>query len=416
MAIAMTSETHPARATEGLEAALADTEAAIARDPTALAPHRRAWDLYRQLGRYDAALTAAQRAVRVAPDSAIAHSELSAAYGCLGDIPAMRAAAEQAIALAPDLAAAHFARATALLLTGDFEAGWPEYEWRLRLPGTAGGIPPDDMPRWDGAPMPTRRLLLFADQGRGDIIQFARYIPWAAAHCAELALCCPAEMWPLLRQFPEITHLVQQWYQAPRCDCFAPLGSLPMLAQTRPETIPAPVPYLRADPARTAAWRARLDALLPGDHRHVGLIWAGNTAHTGDRERSASLASLAPLAARRDVVLLSLQQGPAQTQAGQYFGRAPLFNLAPELRGFDDTMAVLGALDLLISVDTGVVHLAGAMGRPVWVLLPFAPDWRWLLGRGDSPWYPTLRLFRQSALGDWASSVAQAVAALDTPP
>lgn len=413
MAIAMTSETRPVPTTEALEAALADVEAAIARDPNSLAHHRRAWDLYRQLGRYGEALAAAQHAVRVAPNSAVAHSELSAAYGCLGDIPAMRAAAEQAIALAPDLATAHFARATALLLTGEFEAGWREYEWRLRLPGTAGGIPPDDLPRWDGTPLPNGRLLLFADQGRGDIIQFARYIPWAATRCAELAVCCPSEMWPILRQFPDVTHLVQQWYQAPPCDCFAPLGSLPMLAGTRLDSVPAPVPYLCADPSRAAAWRARLDALLPRGHRRVGLIWAGNTAHTGDRERSASLANLSPLAAQRGVTLLSLQRGPAQAQAGQYFGRAPLFNLAPELRGFDDTMAVLDTLDLLISVDTGVVHLAGAMGRPVWVLLPFAPDWRWLLGRDDSPWYPTLRLFRQSALGDWPSAVARAVGALN---
>lgn len=409
----MATNNHYPNEAQDLEAALAQTQAAIARNPDTVALHRHAWDLYRRLGRYHDSLAAARRAVDLAPGDAMAHTELAAAYGALGDTAAMRAATEQALALAPGLATAHFARGTALLLTGAFEEGWREYEWRLHLPGTAGGIPPEDLPRWDGAPMPHGRLLLFADQGRGDIIQFARYIPWAAARCAELALCCPSEMWPILRQFPEITHLVQQWYQAPRCDCFAPLGSLPMLAGTRLDTIPAPVPYLRADPARAATWRARLDALLPHGHRRVGVIWAGNTAHTGDRERSTSLATLGPLAARRDVALVSLQRGPAQAQAGQHFGRAPLFNLAPELHGFHDTMAVLDALDLLISVDTGVVHLAGAMGRPVWLLLPFAPDWRWLLEREDTPWYPTLRLFRQPAPGDWASVVAQANAALD---
>jgi ADP-heptose:LPS heptosyltransferase len=186
-----------------------------------------------------------------------------------------------------------------------------------------------------------------------------------------------------------------------------------MLAGTRPETIPAPIPYLRADPARVAVWRRRLDTLVPRGHRRIGLIWAGNTAHTGDRERSTTLATLLRLAARPATALLSLQQGPARTQVARHVGGAPLINLAPELHGFADTMAVLEAIDLLISVDTGVVHLAGAMGRPAWVLLPYAPDWRWLLGRNDTPWYPTLRLFRQPAPEDWASAVAAAVAALD---
>ena len=395
--------------------ALALLDQAIAAAPDIARYHRRAWDLHHQLGQHDAALAAARRAVVLAPSDAGAHSELAAAHGCLGDMAAMCAAAKQAIALDPELASAHFARAAALLVTGRFDQGWREYEWRLRLPGTAGGIPPAELPRWDGTPIPGR-LLLFADQGRGDIIQFARFIPWAAARCGELALCCPGEMWPILRQFPQVHHLVQQWYEAPDCTCFAPLGSLPMLAGITLETIPAPIPYLRADPARVAAWRRRLDALLPAGPRRIGLIWAGNTAHTGDRERSMTLDRLAPLCARTDIALFSLQRGPAQAQAARHVGRAPLFNLAPELHGFADTMAVLEALDLLISVDTGVVHLAGAMGRPAWVLLPYAPDWRWLLGRDDSPWYPTLRLFRQTTAGDWAGAVARIAAEIGPPP
>src|SRR6185312_6966300 len=152
-----------------------------------------------------------------------------------------------AIALAPVLASAHFARAAALLLGGEFAEGWREYEWRLRLPGTAGGIPPDDVRRWDGTPMPDGKLLLFADQGRGDIIQFARYIPWAAQRCPNLSLCCASEMWPILRQFSELRHLVTHWHEVPPCDAFAPLGSLPMLARTRLNNIPAKLPYLRAE-------------------------------------------------------------------------------------------------------------------------------------------------------------------------
>lgn len=394
------------------ERVLALVEQAIAAAPEVAANHGRASELYRRLGRPEAALAAAQRAVTLQPDTALLHVELAMAHGALGDIAGMRHSAERAIALAPDLAVAHFTLATALLLTSAFAEGWPEYEWRLRLPGTAGGMPPDDWPRWDGSAMPDGRLLLFADQGRGDIIQFARYIPWATARCRDLATSCPGEMWPILRQFAPGMRLVEHWHQLPRCDAFAPLGSLPMLAGTRPDNIPPPLPVLRADPRMASAWRARVDALLPASYKRVGLIWAGNPVHTSDRERSTRLANFHPLGALEGVALLALQKGPAAAEVGQYFGRAPLLNLGPQIRGFDDTMAVLEALDLLVSVDTGVVHLAGAMGKPTWVVLPFLPDWRWLLGREDSPWYPSVRLFRQPAPRAWGPAVAQIAAAL----
>ena len=411
MAIAMTHKSNPARAAGLREAALTDVEVAIARDPNTAAHYRRAWDLYRQLGRYNEALAAAQRAVHLAPDRAIAHSELSAAHGCVGDIGAMRAAAEQAIALTPDLATAHFARATALWLMGDFDAAWREYEWRLRLPGTA--------------PAASRPTICRAGMAR---------------RCQTDGCCCSPTRAAATSSSSRVTspgppRALPGWRCAVPARCGRSSGS----SQTsrtwfnngirRHAAIASgPSAAFRCSPAR--GWtafrhrsltcartrRARLDALLPRDHRHVGLIWASNTAHTGDRERSASLARLSPLVAQPGVVLLSLQQGPAQAQVGQYFGRVPLFNLAPELRGFDDTMAGLDALNLLISVDTGVMHPAGVMGRPVWLLLPFAPDWRWPLGRGDTPWYPTVRLFRRSALGDWSSAVTHAANTLDALP
>jgi hypothetical protein len=393
------------------DGALAMLEAAIAAAPDVARYHRLANELYRQLGRHLDARATAQRLVAMRPDDPTAHTELAAACGNLSDIAGMRDAAERAIALAPDLAAAHFSRGAALLASGDFAEGWREYEWRLQLPGTAGGIPPAEWPRWDGGAIPHGRLLLFADQGRGDVIQFARYIPWVAARCPDLTICCPREMWPILRQFPELRLIVQHWHEAGRCDAFAPLGSLPLLAGTRLDTIPPPV-LLRAEPARAAAWRARLDGLVPRGYRRIGLIWAGNSAHTADGERSTQLASFMQLASVADVALLALQKGPAQSEIGGYFGRAPLFNLGPRIHDFDDTMAVLEALDVLVSVDTGVVHLAGAMGKPTWVVLPFGADWRWLLDRDDSPWYPSVRLFRQPAPRAWAPTVAQVAAAL----
>ena len=391
--------------------ALAVLERAIAAAPDVARYHRLANELYRQVGRHVDARGAAQRVVALRPDDPTSHTELAAACGNLGDIAGMREAAERAIALAPDLAAAHFSRGAALLASGDFAEGWREYEWRLQLPGTAGGIPPAEWLRWDGAAMPNGRLLLFADQGRGDVIQFARYIPWVAARCPDLAICCPREMWPILRQFPELRLIVQHWHEAGGCNAFAPLGSLPLLIGTRLDTILPPV-KLRADPVRAAAWRARLDGLVPAGYRRIGLIWAGNSAHTADHDRSTQLASFLKLASVDDVALVSLQKGPSQAQIGGYFGRVPLFNLGPQIHDFDDTMAVLDALDLLVSVDTGVVHLAGAMGKPTWVALPFSADWRWLLGRDDSPWYPSVRLFRQPAPRAWVPTVARIAAAL----
>jgi hypothetical protein len=175
------------------------------------------------------------------------------------------------------------------------------------------------------------------------------------------------------------------------------------------ETIPAPIPYLRADPGRVSRWADRLSGLVPSGYRRVGVIWAGRPTHNNDRNRSALLADFMPLANVAGIALLALQKGPKTGQAGEYYGRAPLINIGAEIDDYDDTMAILENLDLLVTVDTSVAHLAGAMGRPVWVMLPRAPDWRWLLGRSDTPWYPTMRLFRQQTARRW-DDVVKAIA------
>ncbi len=163
---------------------------------------------------------------------------------------------------------------------------------------------------------------------------------------------------------------------------------------------------MRADPARSAAWAERLDALLPPNYRRIGIAWAGRPTHHNDRNRSTALATFAPLTEIPGIALVSLQKGPAQAQIGGYWGHAPLVNLGPEIRDFADTMAVLDCLERVVSVDTSIIHLAGAMGREAWVMLPHAPDWRWLLNRSDTPWYPTLRLFRQGAERSWTAVIA----------
>lgn len=255
-------------------------------------------------------------------------------------------------------------------------------------------------------------MLLIADQGYGDVIQFARYIPWAAARCREIAIACSPEIRDVVAQQHGAAMIFDQWETRPDFAAYCPLSGLPRLAKTTLETIPAPIPYLRADPQKTAGWAERLSVLAPAGYRRVGIAWAGRPTHVNDRNRSAALASFAPLAELARMTLVSLQKGPAQAQIGAYWGRAPLVNLGPEIADFTDTIAILEALDLVVSVDTAVAHLAGAMGRPVCLMLPFAPDWRWLLDRADSLWYPSARLFRQPAPLQWEPVVAEIAGAL----
>lgn len=367
-------------------------------------------EVYRALGRLDEALEAARRATLLAPadplclhNQAIIHYhrlELDEALDCAG----------RALRIDPSLPGAHFVRAETLLLRGEWAEGFEEYEWRFRIGGAAPLMPATGKPQWDGTALADRTLLLVADQGFGDVIQFSRYIPWAAECCPNIAIACSAEVQPMLRQIAPTAKLFVRWQDAPDYAAFCALSGLPRLAGTRIDTVPAPVPYLHADPTRSARWAERLDGLVPRGFRRVGVIWAGRPTHNNDRNRSALLADFAPLAGVAGIALLALQKGPKTGQAGGYYGRAPLINIGAEIDDYDDTMAILDNLDLLVTVDTSVAHLAGAMGRPVWIMLPRAPDWRWLLGRTDTPWYPTVRLFRQPTVRRW-DDVAQAIAA-----
>jgi Tetratricopeptide repeat len=366
-------------------------------------------EVYRAMGRLDEALNAARRATMLAPadplclhNQAIIHYhrlELDEALDCAG----------RALRIDPGLPGAHFVRAETLLLRGEWEEGWEEYEWRFRIGGAAPLMPPTTKPQWDGAALPDKTLLLVADQGFGDVIQFSRYIAWAAERCPDIAIACSAEVQPLLRQIAPNARQFVRWQDAPDYAAFCALSGLPRLAGTRIDSVLAPVPYLHADPARSAQWVERLDGVVPHGFRRVGVIWAGRPTHNNDRNRSALLADFMPLANVAGIALLALQKGPKTGQAGGYYGRAPLINIGAEIDDYDDTMAILDNLDLLITVDTSVAHLAGAMGRPVWIMLPRAPDWRWLLERTDTPWYPTVRLFRQPTVRRW-DDVAQTIA------
>jgi Flp pilus assembly protein TadD len=390
-----------------IDEAAALMERSIAAVPETALYHRNICEVYRSLGRYDDALAAGHRAVALTPRDPHCYHNLGVLHYHRLELDEAIHCAESALALDPEFAGAHFGIAEASLLRGDFRRGWDEYEWRFRLGNAPKLLPPTDRPQWDGSQLPNGRLLLIADQGYGDVIQFARYIPWAGRRCPDIAIACSSEIRPVVAQQPGVGATFDHWENQPDFVAYCALSGLPRLAGTTLQTIPAPIPYLRADPDKVAAWADRLSGLVPAGYRRVGIAWAGRPTHVNDRNRSAALSIFAPLSELPRLALISLQKGPAQGQIGAYWRRAPLVNLGPEVADFADTMAILEALDLLVTVDTAVAHLAGAMGRPVWLALPFAPDWRWLLDRDDSPWYPTLRLFRQPAPRQWDPVVAE---------
>ena len=314
--------------------------------------------------------------------------------------------------LDPSLPGAHFARAEALLLRGDWAEGWEEYEWRFRIRSAAPLIPPaamlpTPMQQWDGRPMPDKTLLLIADQGFGDVVQFCRYIPWAAQSCPHIAIVCAKEMSPLLRQQHPRVALIEHWNDCPPyCGLLRAVGVAAAARHAARQRAGGDRRICARTQQRSAVWRERLDRLAPPGYRRVGLVWAGRSEHNNDRNRSTALATFAPLGALPGIALVSLQKGPATAQAGNYFGRAPLLNIGAEVADYEDTMAILDCLDIVVTVDTSVGHLAGAMDRPAAIMLPRTPDWRWLLDRADSPWYKSVRLFRQSISRQWDEPVA----------
>ena len=292
----------------------------------------------------------------------------------------------RAVALAPDNLEVHRALALALLAAGDFEEGWREYDWRQRR-----RYP---QPAWDGGPLAGRSILVYQEDGLGDTLQFARYVPLVAASGGRVILECAAPLARLLQRLAGVERVVVAGDPLPAFDTHAALMSLPACVGTTRDTIPRAVPYLAADPRLVESWRARLGR---ADALSVGLVWRGNPCHPNDSNRSMRRADLAPLGRVPGVHLYGLQVGPA--------GASVDGNLGPQLNNFDDTAAVVSVLDLVITVDTSVAHLAGALGRPVWVLLSSPHDWRWHLEHETSPWYPSMRLYRQERPGDWGPVV-----------
>jgi tetratricopeptide (TPR) repeat protein len=388
-------------------------ERSIAHSAATAAYHYNICEVYRVLGRYDEALAAGRRAVSSTPEDPDCHADLGITHYYRLALDQAIDCAAHAIALDANFAGAHFGLAEALLLSGQFEQGWEEYEWRYKIDNAPPQLPPTDRPQWDGRPLREGTLILITDQGDGDVIQFSRYIPWAAKRCARIALACRPGLCAMMRQLPDIEVIFDRWADRPEFAAYLPLSGLPRLARTRLDTIATPIPYPRGDPDKASHWARRLHRMVPAGHRRIGVAWAGNPNHPNDRNRSVALAALAPLSRLSRVALLSVQKGPGADQIGTCRWTTPPIDLGPEIADYSDAMAIIENLDLVLTVDTSVAHLAGAMGKPVWIMLPFAPDWRWLLDRSDSPWYPSARLFRQPAPCAWEAVISQVVTALE---
>lgn len=397
----------------GRTAAAADLMERAARAGAVESAHlRNLIEVYHHLGRLDDAADVARRSVASNPTDALAPLNLAMVEYDRLAIDACIAAAQESLRRQPNLSEAHLKRAQALLLKGDLIPGFEAYEHRYRVTGAAPLMPPTTRAQWDGAPMPTGKLLLIADQGYGDVMMFGRLATWAMQRCAQVAVACSAEMRGVVAQLAPGAPIVVRWEECQDYTAFIPFSGLPRLCGLTLAALPGATSYLKPDPPLVAKWARRLDGAMPSGARRIALAWAGRATHSNDRNRSLHLRQMAALAGLPHVAFVSLQKGAPARQCSEWPGPAPLLDLDAEIATFEDTAAILQNVDLLISVDTSVVHLAGAIGRPAWVLLPYAPDWRWLLQRQDTPWYPSLRLFRQDTGRDWNAVVSHVAAAL----
>lgn len=407
---------------------------AIVLRPTHAEAHSNLGNALRELGRLDEAITSFRQALELKSDFAEAHGGLAMALAQHGDLEDALASCEAALRLRPEMATAqlskgfilselgrrdealaccqkalelqpdmpdaHKNRSLIWLLEGKLTEGFTEYEWRWKCPELPER--PFTQPLWDGSPLDGKTILLHAEQGLGDTLHFVRYAPLVQQRGGRVVLVCQRPLLPLMRRCQSIANVVAQGDPLPQFDTHAPLLGLPRIFGTTLDSIPADVPYLEADESLVENWR-KVVAPMPGFK--VGIAWQGSRTYRRDRSRSVPLAEFAALADVPGVRLISLQKGHGSEQLALIAGCFEVLDLGPRLDetsgAFMDTAAVMKNLDLIITSDTAIPHLAGALGVPVWVALPLVPDWRWLLEREDSPWYPSMRLFRQTSFGNW---------------
>ena len=389
---------------ERSEEALADIERAHGLDPASAEICNNAGAFLHRLGRDEDALAWFDRALQRRPAYVGAICNKGAALTHLHRFDEAMAIYRRSRAIDPGYAEAEWALALLNLLRGNFEAGWSGREVRWRVPDLPIAHFDYIQPMWLGhGSVEGKTVLVHVDEGLGDTIQFVRYVPMLGERGARVVLVVPASLCGLLSGLRGVAQCLPMGSELPAFDMYCPIGSLPLAFETKLATIPAEVPYLPApDAARMQAWEARLG---PHDRLRVGLVWSGNPNHRNDHNRSVPLGILSELF-DLDATFVSLQKDPSDDDRA-LLSRSEVIDLTDQLGDFAETAALMSCLDLVISVDTSVAHLAGALGRPVWTLLPYTPDYRWMLERNDSPWYPTMRLFRQSASRSHAEVIAR---------
>lgn len=420
--------------------------AVVTKNPAFADAHYALGEALFKCGRVDAAIQSFRTALALKPNDATAHAGIGVAYGWTGDgaraeshlnraimldpsiarshylygavmwdygrFDEARSAYERALAVDPTYAEARFGRGLVRLVTGDMPGGWEDYEFRA---SQQKPLDPTLAPRWRGEDPSGRTILLYGEQGIGDTLLFMRYVPRLAALGARVLLSVPIGVKALAERLSGVSAiLVEPNPELPPFDWSCPLGSLPLTFRTTLETIPAEVPYLSAPPERIVLWQQRVPA---SPQFTVAMVWSGNPEHPNNHNRMLRFAELAPLLSIPGVRYLLLQKGAIAAQAKgcekQVAPGTSVELLGDALQDFADTAAILTGVDLVISVDTSLCHLAGALGRPVWTLLSVANDWRWLAGHDDNPWFPTMRLYRQAKLGVWSDVVSRVRGDLD---
>ena len=388
-----------------LDEALASCERAIACDRGLAVAFSNRGIVLKEMNRLEDALASYDAAVRLQPELSEAHGNRANALVALRRFDEAVAAYERTVALDPNNATARCNSGMLKLLIGRFAEGWADYEARWHIGQMATDRRRFVQPQWDGdADIRGKRLLLLPEQGLGDTIMALRYVRQVIDRGAAVILELPAALRTFLKRSAADCEIVSDGDPLPYFDLYCPLLSLPRAFKTTLETIPANVPYVSASASQVDAWRERLGI---SSGIRIGLVWAGNPQHTNDACRSIGLQRLLPLLAHSGASFVSLQKDLRPGDAELLHAHPRLIHVGADLATYEDTAAVISLLDLVISVDTSVAHLAGALGKPVWILLPANPDWRWLLERSDSPWYPTVRLFRQTARDDWADVIAR---------
>ena len=396
------------RAKGDLSQAAACYRQALTLQPNFLAAHNNLGNILQDQDQLESAAACFAKALALQPNFPGAWFNLANVLKEQNLLDQAIVAYRKCLQLQDDFPEAHYHLGLTLLLQGELPEGWREYQWRLHC---RPAIPTHfSSPSWDGAPLAGQTILLHSEQGLGDTLQFIRYVPLVAAQGGKILLSVQPELKDLLQSALTVDQWLDPTQPPPPCDLHCSLLSLPHLLGTTLANIPPMLSGLTAPSQDIAHWHEQLQRLPPG--KKVGLVWAGNPAHKNDRRRSLPLALLAPLAQVSPIQFLSLQKGAPSAQAAHPPEGMSLHNFASSLHDFSATAALIANLDLVITVDTAVAHLAGSLGKPVWTLLPWLPDWRWLQDRPDTPWYPSMRLFRQRGKDNWPELINRVTEAL----